>query len=331
MTFDILAPDIDAPSFDIERGVTGDAFRYHVFDEVDPGSIPAGLWESCDGILVWHRMQITADVVARMRRCRHIVRVGVGFDNVDTAACRAAGIAVSNVPNYGTTEVADHGMALLLGLVRGIVPYQDRLRADLVGGFDATGMPMVRRLRGATFGAVGMGRIGTALARRARAFDMDIVYFDPLAPSGHELGLGFRRVADLETLLAQSDIVSLHAPLNAGTQGMMGAPEFARMKPGSLLINIARGRLVQLDALHDALRSGHLAGAGLDVLQQEPPATPHPLLAAWQAREAWLDGRLLVTPHAAYYSAASYFDMRSFSAETLRLSLVENHVRDRVN
>ena len=173
--FRILVPDAHLRDLDIERGVTGEGFDYDVHDETDPAAIPETAWRTCDAVLVWHRMRITPSVIALLDRCRLIVRVGVGFDNVDVAACAARGIPVSNVPSYGTTEVADHAMALLLYLVRGIGNYQDRLRASLSDGFIAEDVPVVRRIRGATFGAIGMGRIGTAVARRAASFDMKVI------------------------------------------------------------------------------------------------------------------------------------------------------------
>lgn len=327
----ILVPDAHLRDLDVERGVSGDKLDYIVFDETDPAAIPDELWRSCDAVLVWHRMKITADVVAKLDRCRLIVRVGVGFDNVDGNACRARGIPLSNVPNYGTTEVADHALAMLLHLVRGLGSYEARLRADPVAGFVAEKVPVVRRIRGSTFGAIGMGRIGTAIVRRAAAFDMKVIYVDPYQPEGHDLGLGIERVRTQEELLRRADIVSLHVPLSDATRNLMGAAQFAAMKPGSIFINIARGGLVDVDALHDALKSGHVAAAGLDVLPKEPPVPTPALIEAWRSNAPWLAGRLVVTPHAAFYSEAGYLDMRTFSAEILLEFLFEGRLRNNVN
>lgn len=327
----ILVPDAHLRDLDVERGVSGNRLDYIVYDETDPAAIPDEIWRSCDAVLVWHRMKITADVVAKLDRCRLIVRVGVGFDNVDGAACRARGIPLSNVPNYGTTEVADHALALLLHLVRGLGTYEARLKADPVAGFVAEDVPVVRRIRGATFGAIGMGRIGTAVARRAAAFDMKVIYIDPYQPEGHDLGLGLERVRTQEELLRRSDIVSLHVPLSDATRNLMGPAQFAAMKPGSIFINIALGGLVDVDALHDALKSGHLAAAGLDVLPKEPPMPAPALIEAWRGNASWLAGRFIVTPHAAFYSEAGYHDMRTFSAEILLEFLFEGRLRNNVN
>lgn len=327
----VLVPDAHFRDLDVERGVSGEKLDYVVYDETDPAMIPDEVWRNCDAVLVWHRMKITADVVAKLDRCRMIVRVGVGYDNVDGNACKARGIPLSNVPNYGTTEVADHALAMLLYLVRGIGSYEARLKADPVAGFVAENVPVVRRIRGGTFGAIGMGRIGTAVARRAAAFDMKVIYVDPYQPEGHDLGLGLERVRSQEELLRRADVVSLHVPLSNATRNLMGAAQFAAMKPGSILINIARGGLVDIDALHDALESGHIAAAGLDVLPKEPPTPTPKLIEAWRNDTPWLAGRFVVTPHAAFYSEAGYLDMRTFSAEILLEFLFEGRLRNNVN
>jgi phosphoglycerate dehydrogenase-like enzyme len=329
--FRILVPDAHLRDLDIERAVTGERFAYEVFDEIDPAAIPEASWRGCDAVLIWHRMHLTRTVAAMLDRCRLVVRVGVGFDNVDTGACAARGIPVANVPNYGTTEVADHALALLLYLVRGIGSYQNRLRASLRDGFVAEDVPVVRRIRGATFGAIGMGRIGTAVARRAGGFDMKVIYFDPYLPEGHDLGIGLERVNSLPALLSRSDVVSLHVPLSDETRAMMNAERLRQMKPGSILINIARGGLVDVDAVEQALRDNHLSAAALDVLPREPPVPAPRLLEAWQRDEPWLAGRFAVTPHAAFYSEAGYVDMRTFSAEIIVDFLENGRLRNNVN
>jgi len=329
--FKILVPDAHLRDLDVERGVSGDKLEYVVFDETDPAAIPDHVWRECDAVLIWHRMKLDADVIAKLDRCRLIVRVGVGFDNVDGVACRQRGIPLSNVPNYGTTEVADHAIAMLLYLVRGLGTYEARLKADLAKGFIAEDAPVVRRIRGSTFGAIGMGRIGTAIARRAAAFDMKVIYNDPYLPEGHDLGLGLERVRTQQELLQRSDVVSLHVPLSDSTRAMMGPSQFAAMKPNSIFLNIARGGLVDIEALHEAMKSGHVAAAGLDVLPKEPPVPAPALIEEWRNNAPWLAGRLVVSPHAAFYSEAGYNDMRTFSAEILVAYLFDGQLRNNVN
>lgn len=151
-------------------------------------------WASADGLLIWHEVPIDAALVAKLQRCRIIVRCGVGFDHVDLAATGRAGIPVCNTPDYGTSEVADHAIALFLALRRGLMSYQNALIQDPVNGFHWSRAPLVRRVRGCCFGILGMGRIGTATALRAKALGCEVISFDPYAPRGQEIALGIRRI-----------------------------------------------------------------------------------------------------------------------------------------
>lgn len=288
-------------------------------------------WRRADGLIVYIDIPITSDVIDRLENCRIIARAGVGFDHIDTEAAARRGIPVCNVPDYGTTEVADHAIALMLGLARGLVSYHQRLIANPVAGWSWAGVPLVRRLRRRHFGVVGLGRIGKAAARRARGLDMDVSFYDPHLPDGTDLALDYRRHATLESLLENVDVVSLHCPLNQETARMIDAPALARMKPGALLINTARGGLIDIPALEAALRDGRIDGAGIDVLPTEPPDPNDPLLQAFKRREPWIDGRLLLTPHAAWYSPDGHADMRRKSAETVARFLERGVLRNVVN
>lgn len=268
---------------------------------------------------------------AAFPRARIAVRSGVGFDNIDTAGWRARGIPACNVPDYGTTEVADHAIALMLALTRGTSSYGAALAGQGAGGWSFALAPLVRRHRGAVFGIVGLGRIGLAAARRAAAFDMRVVFFDPYLSSGVDLSTGYERVHSLAELVARCDIVSIHAPLTEETRGMIGASALAAAKPGLVVVNTARGPIVDLTALEEAMRAGTVAGAGLDVLASEPGDLDHPLLAAWRKREDWIADRLLITPHAAFYSPAAMRDLRLKSVEVVHAYLVEGRLTNCVN
>ena len=269
-------------------------------------------------IILWHGPLVNADVVARLKNCRAIIRNGVGFDSVDIAAAAKAGIPVCNVPDYGTEEVADHALALTLALYRQLFPLD--AEAKKLGWKIETSAKM-RRLRTQTFGIVGLGRIGTAAALRAKAFGFRVVYFDPYAPVGTHKAIGIERVASLDELLKISDTVSVHCPLSAETRGMIGEKEIARMKRGAFLVNTARGDIVQKAPVFAALRSGQLAGAGLDVVEAEPLRT---------AEEA-ATPNLIVTCHAAFCSPEGMVEMRSTSAKIARAAVLGEPVWNRVN
>ena len=176
-----------------------------------------------------------------------------------------------------------------------------------------------------------MDRIGTAASRRACALDMEVCFYDPYLPDGAELGLGYRRADSLPGLLAASDVVSLHCPLTGDNVNMIDEAALRTLKPDALLINTARGGLVDLGALEAALHAGRLGGAGLDVLPGEPPDPDHPLIQAIRRRDPELDGRMLLTPHVAWFSAAGRADLRRKSAETARDFLHSGRLRNCVN
>ena len=269
-------------------------------------------------LILWHGPLMTAEVIGRMKNCRAVIRNGVGFDSVDIAAAAKAGIPVCNVPDYGTEEVADHALALTLALYRQLFPLDAEAKRL---GWKINVAPKMRRLRTQTFGVIGLGRIGTAAALRAKAFGFRVVFFDPYVPIGTHKAVGIERVNSLEELLRTSDMVSVHCPLTRETRGMIGAKEIATMKPGSFLVNTARGDIVQKEPVFAALRSGHLAGAGLDVVENEPLRT---------AEEA-ATPNLIVTCHAAFCSPEGMVEMRSTSAKIARAAVLGQPVWNRVN
>jgi len=238
----------------------------------------------------------------RLETCRAVVRYGVGLDNVDLAAAEELGIAVGNVPEYGHEEISNHAIALLLALSRKLVAFDRSVR---LGGVDVPAPQSVSRLSHATLGLVGFGRIGRHVARKAQALGVEVIAYDPYAGAG---GVESVELVALDALLRRADVVSLHVPLTPETRHMI---DVSRMKPGSLLINIGRGGLVDEDTLAAALRSGHLAGAALDVTEVEPLPLTSALLHA---------PNLLLTPHVAWVSDVALEDLRCFTAEAaLRL------------
>ncbi len=255
----------------IEREVAGPDVTFEI---VRPGDdeVPEEALRRADAVLNCRsRHRLPAHLIAMMDRVRVIAQAGVGFNHIDIAAAAERGIPVCNTPDYGTREVADHAIALMLSLMRGVTAYDARLRVrDDAWSTLSLPLPPVRRLAGLTLGIVGMGRIGMATAQRARAFGLEIAFHDPYQPPGLELALGFKRTATLDALLAQSDIVSLHCPLTSETSGLIDDRSLAALKEGAVLINTSRGGVTDLDAVERALRSGRLCAAALDVLPKEP-------------------------------------------------------------
>jgi len=325
----ILYLNYPLPSDGLEAATFGDAATLAMYPV--GGQATAQEMAEADGIITGSANH-DVGALEQYPNCKIILRLGVGYDNLDVAGWAARGVPVCNVPDYGTSEVADHAVTLMVSLARGIVHYQEKLRADPVGNWGwAPGPRLMRRLRDNTFGIIGFGRIGMAAARRAAGFGMDIVFYDPHLPNGVELGFGCRRVHSVAELMAQSDAVSLHAPSSPETRHIIDATALAAAKQDLILINTARGPLVDLDALYDGLKTGKVGGAGLDVFPSEPPAPLPKLLAAWRDGEDWLRDRLLVTPHAAFYSPPSNLDIRRKAAECLLVFLRDGRLTNCVN
>ena len=280
----------------------------------------AGKIEDADAIMIYHTMILSRRTIERLRHCKLIVRCGVGYDNLDHVFARSCGIPVANVPDYGTEEVADTALGMALSLMRGIGFLNARLR-DQQGEWIWRQVAPLHRLRGRVFGIVGLGRIGTAVAVRARALGMDVAFHDPYKTDGYDRSLGIRRLETLAELLGQAHVISLHCPLTSETERLINAAALAKMQPGSYLVNTARGAVVDTSAIPDAIASGRLAGAAIDVLPQEPPARDDPLVLAWHNPEHPAHYRVILNPHTAFYSEEGLIDMRVKGAEACRRAL----------
>jgi D-3-phosphoglycerate dehydrogenase len=252
---------------------------------------------------------VDARVIGSMGRARAIVRYGIGVDNVDLDAARAQGIPVCNVPDYCIDEVADHTLGLILALTRQFIPHRDRVRSGRWG----SGAPLqaMHALKHLTVGIVGFGRIGRAVADRLRTFRCMTIVFDPLVTANEVERDGCMPVT-LDQLVRNADVITLHCPSTPATRRMIDRVTLEKVKPGALLINVARGDLVDTAALIDALQSDRLRGAGLDVCDPEPIPPDSPLLA--------LD-KVILTPHVASASVPAVRNLRTSVAETAAKAL----------
>lgn len=262
------------------------------------------MWQQCseaDAVLVrWTR--ITPEVFRRFRRCKIVIRYGIGFDNIDVNAATEAGIIVGHVPSYCVDEVSAHTVALLLACVRKVVALHKKIEN---GGWDDNPTERMGRMTGRTLGLVGLGKLGRAVARKMSGWGLRLLAADPWVDPARASELGVQLVS-LETLCKESDYVSLHVPLLPETRHLMSRPQFEWMKPGTVLINTARGPVVDTAALLWALEQGKVARAGLDVFEQEPlplnsPLRKHP--------------HVILTDHIAWYSEESQIELKRTAAE----------------
>jgi D-3-phosphoglycerate dehydrogenase len=293
----------DFPDLEAERRILGAVGAEVVDGRFAPEAELAALCREADAVLTDYFV-LRRPLIEAMTRCRVICQYGVGLDHVDLEAATERGIVVTHTPTACTDEVVDHALALLLCLWRKIIPLRDAARS---GRWDYNAADPLFRIRGRVLGVVGLGRIGRTLAAKAAAIGFTIVGHDPLVPMEQARVLGVEP-CDLPTLLGRADAVSLHAPLTPATRHLIGARELGLMKPTALLVNTARGGLVDQAALLAALRRGRLAGAALDVLEREPPAPDEPLLRL---------PNVVVTPHAAFYSRESLAAVQTQAAEAV--------------
>jgi D-3-phosphoglycerate dehydrogenase / 2-oxoglutarate reductase len=250
-----------------------------------------------DAIVVCYA-QITAAIIGALERCKVIGRTGLGVDNIDVPAAAARGIVVTYVPDYCLREVSDHTMALLLALARKI-PRSNALVQS--GRWDMPAVAPLRRLEGQTLGLIGFGNIPRAVTPKAKAFGLKVIAHDPYAAKEAPASFGVESVS-FDDLLARSDFVSVHAPLTSATRGLVNAAAFARMKKGALIVNTARGPLIDEAALIAALDSGQLGGAALDVVASEPLSKDSLLLHR---------DNVILTPHTAFYSVEALVELQT--------------------
>jgi D-3-phosphoglycerate dehydrogenase len=266
----LISDKLEAPGLDLLRQAGFELDERH-------GLAGAALREAvraADGLIVRSGTRVTAELLDDPGRLRAVVRAGVGVDNIDVAAATRRGIVVMNTPGGNTVSTAEHTVAMLLALARGI-PAAD---ASLRQGRWERGRFVGTQLAGKTLGVVGLGRVGREVARRAAGLDLAVVGFDPFLSPDKAAQLGIESVGSLDQLLPRCDFLTVHTPLTDETRGLVGAAELARLPRGARVLNCARGGIIDEGALAEALRSGHLAGAALDVYAQEPPPADHPLL-----------------------------------------------------
>ncbi len=295
--FHVLLTDYAWADVEIERRTLAEIDAELVVapkDQQDAASLASLAREKRVDAIMTNWAKVPQVVIEASPQCRIVSRLGIGLDNIDVAYCTSRGIPVTNVPDYCLIEVAEHALALILSLSRKVAFYHHETKQ---GRYQLQAGPALRRIEGQTLGIVGLGNIGQKLAEKARGLGLLMV----ATSRKQEPMLGVEYVT-LDELLARSDYVSLHTPLEPATRHMIGAAQLARMKPSAYLINTARGGLIDHAALLDALEKGQLAGAALDVQDPEPPDLSQPLFQ---------DPRVVVTPHAAFVSQESLANLRA--------------------
>ena len=287
---------------DVEKKILGDAL-------VDAPSNDVKV------LLAWHQ-NIDKEYLRQFPELMGVVRYGVGFDTIDLNEIKVRGLIFCNTPDYGTDEVSDTALAMLMQIVRGVSVYNHKCKF-YTDTWQENTLSGIRRTSNVKLGVIGAGRIGTALMRKASAVGFNVVFYDPFKDSGYEKAIGVSREYAIEALLASSDVISLNLPLSESTRGMVNENFIAKMKPGASLINTARGELIEnLDCLYESMKNGHLYSVGLDVLPFEPPKDEK-FIEAWRTRDEF-SARIIINPHTAYYSSDSFIEMREKAAKNAK-------------
>lgn len=309
-TLKVVVTDYIEPDLEWEAGQfhqLGVEFAGHQLKFGSPAELITAAGEA--DVVIVNMARFDAEVIAGLRRCRLLIRHGIGYDNVDVAAASRRGIVVANIPDYCVAEVAEQAVMLMLACQRKLLQQGAILRASAAQGqWDFAAINPVYRLRGKTVGIVGLGRIGGTVFEMLQGFGVRRLVCDPYLSAERRQRLGVTPIP-LAELLPQADLVTIHTPLNAETHHLFDAPQFKQMKPTAILINTARGAIVNLHALDQALRQGDIALAGIDVYEQEPPPPDFPLLHNEHA---------ICTPHLSWLSEESGWIIRQRIVEDVQ-------------
>jgi len=316
-SYQVAVTDYGFPDLEQERNILEPLGFEFATGQCRTGAEVAELCRDADAVLTqW--APVTAEAIASLRRCKIIVRYGIGVDNVDLEAAKQRNIPVVNVPDYAVQEVADHTLSLMLAIVRKIPQIDRQVRR---GVWEISPCRPIIGLQDKVLGVAGFGNISRAVVQRAKAFGLTVIAYDPFVHESVFNSFGVEK-ADWQTLLSRSDIVSVHMPLTKETKHIFNAEAFRAMKNTSFLVNTSRGGTVETPALIDALQNGEIAGAALDVLEQEPIPADSPLLQMEQC---------LVTSHCAWYSESSLLRLQEYAALEIKRLFSGEHPLHVVN
>jgi len=312
--FKVVITECDHGSIEEEKTEFGRIGAELIFAQIKGEEELIRVCKDADGLLIQYAF-FTREVLQQLPKCKVIARYGVGVDSIDLRAATDLGIIVANVPDYCVDEVADQALSMILALIRKTVFFDQRAKSN---EWDFRQGRPIHRIKGKTLGLIGSGRIGLEVAKRISAFGVRVMAFDPYlqkAPEGIQL-------TDLDTVLRESDFISIHCPLNESTRHLLGGKEFQKMEKKPLIINTSRGPIIDEGALIKALTKGQISGAGLDVLEKEPPDPQNPLLKM---------ENVIIAPHISFYSEESISELKRRTAENVSSVLLGKWPRSVVN
>jgi D-3-phosphoglycerate dehydrogenase len=312
--FKVVITECDHGSIEEEKTEFGRIGAELIFAQIKGEEELIRVCKDADGLLIQYAL-LTREILQQLPKCKVIARYGVGVDSIDLRAATDLGIIVTNVPDYCVDEVADQAVSMILALTRKTVFFDQKVKSDQWNF--RQGRP-IHRIKGKTLGLIGSGRIGLEVAKRISAFGVRVMAFDPYLqkpPAGIEL-------MDFDSVLRESDFISIHCPLNESTRHLLGEREFQKMGKKPLIINTSRGQIIDEMALIRALTKEQVSGAGLDVLEKEPPDPQNPLLRM---------ENVIVSPHMSFYSEESISELKRRTAENVSAVLLGRWPKSMVN
>lgn len=324
--YTVLITDLIIDEAKIEKDILGDDFNVIVANAKVENDISNELLNKCDAVIAYDALKFDKKMLSRMKNCKIISRAGIGYDNIDLIQAQNNKITVCNVPDYCMSDVADQTIAMILSFSRGIPSGAESIKE---GTWERMS-PTAFRLSSKTLGIFGLGRIGSVVALKAKALGLNVIFYDPYVRVGHEKILDIKRVDTLEDFAALSDIVSIHSPLTSETNGIINNKFFNNMKINSMIINTARGPIINIEDLYVAMKSGKILASGLDVVPIEPIDKSHNLIKDFIERSDWIKGRLIVTPHSAFYSPESLIELRTKSALNIKDFINNKSLRNKI-
>lgn len=315
---------------DLEEKILNSIGKIICFNATNECELPNEI-TNLDAVIVYNKITLTQITINKLLNCKVIVKAGVGYDNIDICAAGNIGIPVLNVPDYGTNDVADHTFALFLSYVKKIGFYNNALQKNYVQYWNPGNGRKIHRLSELTFGIIGMGRIGTAVAMRAKAFGMNVVYYDPYLPEGYDKTYQVKEFKVLEQLVVNSNVISIHVPLNQNTERMINYSLLQNAKYKPILINTARGKLINTEDIYLSLKENIIEAYLADVFESEPPLDNTELLLQFSQEDGLLRDRMIFTPHSASHTIEARKEMREKAAISVKVFVQENKMKNCVN
>lgn len=315
---------------DLEERILNSIGKIICFNATNECELP-NVIANLDAVIVYNKITLTQITINKLLNCKVIVKAGVGFDNIDICAAGNIGIPVINVPDYGTNDVADHTFALFLSYVKKIGFYNNALQKNIVQYWKPGNGKKVHRLSELTFGIIGMGRIGTAVAMRAKAFGMNVVYYDPYLPDGYDKTYQVKEFKVLEELVSNSNVISIHVPLNRNTEKMINYSLLQNAKYKPILINTARGKVINTEDIYLSLKENIIEAYLADVFESEPPSDNTELLLQFSLEDGIFRDRIIFTPHSASHTIEARKEMREKAAISVKMFIQENKMKNCIN